>query len=69
MKSWRQPSASARGEVKAEEAAVYAHVKAIEVSINGKQSDITDDDLLAVAERYGIGTAPRVLSEVKAAVR
>jgi serine/threonine-protein kinase HipA len=39
------------------------------LSINGKQSDITDDDLLSVAERYGIGTAPRVLSEVKAVFR
>ena len=36
--------------------------------INGKQADITDADLLAVADRFGIGTAKRVLSEVRAAV-
>jgi len=35
------------------------------LSINGKQSNVTDEDLLAVAARYGIGTADRVLSEVK----
>jgi len=35
------------------------------LSLNGKQSNITDDDLLAVAARYGIGTAPRVLAEIK----
>lgn len=35
------------------------------LSINGKQSNITDDDLLSVAARYGIGTAPRVLEAVK----
>lgn len=35
------------------------------MSINGKQSNITDEDLLSIAERYGIGTARRVLSEVK----
>jgi len=33
--------------------------------INGKQSGITDDDLLTVADRFGIGTAKRVLAEVK----
>lgn len=36
------------------------------LSINGKQSNITDDDLLAVAARYGIGTAPKILAAVKA---
>ena len=36
--------------------------------INGKQADITDADLLAVADRFGIGTAKRVLSEVRAVV-
>lgn len=35
--------------------------------INGKQADITDDDLLTVADRFGIGTAKRVLGEVRAA--
>lgn len=37
------------------------------LSINGKQSDITDDDLLAVAERYAIGTAPKVLAKIRGA--
>ena len=36
------------------------------LSINGKQSNITDDDLLTVAARYGIGTAPKVLAAIKA---
>lgn len=35
------------------------------LSINGKQSNVTDDDLLAVAARYGIGTAPKVLAAIK----
>jgi len=38
------------------------------LSVNGKFSAITDADLLAVAERYGLGTAKRVLAEVRAAV-
>jgi len=37
------------------------------LSVNGKFSSIADDDLLAVGERYGLGTARRVLAEVKAA--
>ena len=36
-----------------------------QLSVNGKRKDITDDDLLAVADRFGIGTAKRVLKEVK----
>ena len=39
------------------------------LSVNGKTGLITDDDLLAVAERFGIGTAKRALGEVKEAVR
>jgi hypothetical protein len=35
------------------------------MSINGKQSDITDDDLLEVAARYSIGSAEDILAEVK----
>ena len=35
------------------------------LSVNGKTGLITDEDLLAVAERFGIGTAKRVLREVK----
>lgn len=36
--------------------------------INGKQTDITDEDLLVVADRFGVGTAKRVLKDVRAAV-
>ncbi len=36
------------------------------MSINGKQSNVTDDDLLEVAERYAIGSAESILGEVKA---
>ncbi|MEI6667034.1 MAG: HipA domain-containing protein [Acidobacteriota bacterium] len=39
------------------------------VSVNGKFTDIVRDDLLAVADRFAIGTAPRVLQEVNAAVK
>ena len=35
------------------------------MSINGKQSNITDDDLLEVAERYSIGSAESILAEIK----
>ena len=38
------------------------------LSVNGKTGLITDEDLLSVAGRFGIGTAKRVLKEVKAAV-
>ena len=34
---------------------------------NGKFSRITDEDVLLVGERYGIGTAPEVLAQVKSA--
>ncbi len=37
------------------------------LSVNGKFPSITDGDILAVGERYGLGTAKRVLEEVKAA--
>jgi len=43
----------------------YQHL----MSVNGKFTDIIRDDLLAVADRFGIGTAPRVLKEVNAAVK
>lgn len=39
------------------------------LSVNGKTGNITDDDLLLVAERFGIGTASRVLEEVREATR
>ena len=35
------------------------------MSINGKQSNITDDDLLEVAARYSIGSAESTLAEIK----
>ena len=35
------------------------------LSVNGKFSRITDDDILTVGERYGIGTASKVLTHVK----
>ena len=35
------------------------------LSVNGKFSGIADGDLLLVGERYGLGTAPRVLAEVR----
>jgi len=38
------------------------------LSVNGKFSAITDGDLLSVGEKYGLGTAQRVLAEVRKAV-
>ena len=38
------------------------------LSVNGKFSGTSDKDLLAIGERYGLGTAPRTLAEIKAAV-
>ena len=35
------------------------------MSINGKQSNITDDDLLEIGARYSIGTAESILDEIK----
>lgn len=35
------------------------------MSVNGKQSHITDEDMLVIAERYNIGTASDVLAELK----
>ena len=46
-----------------------AHGGYHQLSVNGKQSKITADDLLVVADRFAIGTAPRVLREVKSALR
>ena len=34
------------------------------LSVNGKFSNISDDDLLRVGERYGLGTASRVIEQV-----
>ena len=35
------------------------------LSVNGKFLNITDEDLLSVAERWAVGSAPRVLQEVQ----
>ena len=35
------------------------------LSVNGKTSVIRDEDLLAVADRFGLGTARRALAEIK----
>ena len=40
-----------------------------QLSVNGKRRDIGEDDLMEVADRFGIGTARRVLSEVQAALK
>lgn len=42
----------------------YQHL----MSVNGKFSSISRDDLLKVADRFGIGTAPQVLKKVSEAV-
>ena len=42
----------------------YQHL----VSVNGKFAAISRDDLLAVADRFGVGTAPQVLQQVDEAV-
>ena len=42
----------------------YQHL----MSVNGKFARISRRDLMAVADRFGIGTAPRVLEQVGAAV-
>ncbi len=43
----------------------YQHLMAV----NGKFADITRDDLLEVAEQFGIGTAKKVIDQVSAAVK
>ena len=35
------------------------------LSVNGRFSGIDDGDLLTVGERYGLGTAPKVLAQIK----
>jgi serine/threonine-protein kinase HipA len=39
------------------------------MSVNGKFRDITEQDLLAEAERFAIGSAPRVIRQVRAAIK
>ncbi len=43
----------------------YQHL----MSVNGKFAAISRDDLLVVADRFGIGTAPQVLKQVGEAVQ
>jgi serine/threonine-protein kinase HipA len=38
------------------------------MAVNGKFTGISRSDLLAVADRFGIGTAPKVLKQVREAV-
>jgi len=38
------------------------------MAVNGKFADISQSDLLAVADRFGVGTAPKVLQQVREAV-
>jgi serine/threonine-protein kinase HipA len=42
----------------------YQHL----MSVNGKFADISRDDLMIVADRFGVGTATRVLAEVSGAI-
>ena len=42
----------------------YQHL----MSVNGKFSEISQDDLMEVANRFGVGTSPRVLRTVAEAV-
>src|SRR6185437_5228868 len=39
------------------------------MSVNGKFKDILEPDLLAVAERFAVGSARRVLEKIRAALR
>lgn len=45
-----------------------AHVGRHQLAVNGKFSSIGDSDLLSFADRFGVGTAGRVLEEVRAGV-
>jgi serine/threonine-protein kinase HipA len=38
------------------------------MAVNGKFTGISRSDLLAVADRFGIGTAPKVLKQVREAI-
>lgn len=38
------------------------------MSVNGKFKDFTEDDLLIEADRFAIGSAPRVIAGVRKAV-
>ncbi len=45
-----------------------AQVGAHQLSINGKRENVTDEDLLAVADQFGIGTARQIMEDVRAAL-
>jgi serine/threonine-protein kinase HipA len=38
------------------------------MAVNGKFAGISRADLLAVADRFGIGTAPKILKQVREAI-
>lgn len=38
------------------------------MSVNGKFIDISRDDLLVIADRFGVGTAPKIIKQVGAAI-
>jgi len=39
------------------------------MSVNGKFKDFTQDDLLAEAERFAVGTGPKIIDEVRSAIQ
>jgi serine/threonine-protein kinase HipA len=39
------------------------------MSVNGKFKDFTEEDLLAVADRFAIGTAATVIDRVRSAIK
>jgi serine/threonine-protein kinase HipA len=39
------------------------------MSVNGKFKDFTEEDLLAVADRFAIGTAATVIAQVRSATK
>ena len=45
-----------------------AHGGLHQLSVNGKFAGITDEDLLNLADRFALGTGPRVIEEVRAAI-
>jgi serine/threonine-protein kinase HipA len=47
---------------------MYKPVMAILMAVNGKFAGITRADLLTVVDRFGIGTAPKVVQAVGEAV-
>ncbi len=45
-----------------------AQIGTHQLSVNGKRENITDEDLLSVADRFGIGRARHIIKEVRAAL-